>query len=209
MHDQQGVVRRELAHHPAHLGQRQGRELRDAGVDEEALEAEDAAVVQRSQRAEVAGHRATPEADVDEALPLGDLTLQPQGRHVDGGRDRVQRHVDERGDAAGGGGAGGRGEPLPLGAAGLVDVHVGVDEPRQQHLVGRQLDDPGRLEAPADGGDDTVPDADVRSGLALRRDRPGRADDQVQLHQQKPGSECQAAPGSEASSRTTDASIRP
>ena len=40
-----------------------------------------------------------------------------------------------RGDPAGGGGPGGGGEALPLGAARLVDVHVGVDQPGQQRQV--------------------------------------------------------------------------
>ena len=47
----------------------------------------------------------------------------------------VERHVDERGEAAGCGGAGGGGEAFPLGAAGLVDVDVGVDEAGQEGVV--------------------------------------------------------------------------
>ena len=47
------------------------RELVDAGVQQEALEAEDAGVVQRTQVLDVAGHGAAPEADVDVRLLLG------------------------------------------------------------------------------------------------------------------------------------------
>ncbi len=38
-------------------------------------------------------------------------------------------------------------EALPLGATGLVDVHMGVDQPGQQHLV------VGEVHGPSGGGD--------------------------------------------------------
>ena len=52
----------------------------------------------------------------------------------------VERHVDERRDAARGRGARRALEALPLGAAGLVDVDVAVDEAGQQHRVADVLD---------------------------------------------------------------------
>src|SRR4029453_19436381 len=85
---------------------------------------------------------AAPKADVDVDLALGGLALDLEGGHVDGRRDRVERHVEDGGDPAGGGGPGGRGEALPLGPAGLVDVHVGVDQAGQQDLVVGQGDGP-------------------------------------------------------------------
>ena len=122
---------------------RQVGELVDAGVQQEALEPEHARLVQRSQVGQVARHGATPEAHVDVGLVAGDGPLLLQCRNGNRRRDAVERHVDDRRDAAGRRGPGGAGEALPLGAARLVDVHVGVDEPGQQHLVVGQLDHAG------------------------------------------------------------------
>ena len=139
--DQQAAEPGDLAHRGLELVGRQRRELVHPRGQQEALEAHHARVVQLPQLAGVAGHRATPERDVDGQLPARDASLGPQRRRVHGRRDRVQRHVDDGGDAAGGGRAGGGGEALPLGAAGLVDVHVTVDETGQQHAVVRELDE--------------------------------------------------------------------
>jgi hypothetical protein len=103
--------------------------------------------VQGGQRAGVAGDGTAPEADVDVDLAAGRRLLDLQRGHVDGGRQAVERHVHDGGDATGGGGPGGGGEALPLGAAGLVDVHVGVDQAGQQRHVA-ELDLLGGL----DGG---------------------------------------------------------
>ena len=62
------------------------------------------------------------------------------------GRDAVERHVEDGRDAARRRGPGGGREALPLGAAGLVDVHVAVDEAGQQHLVVGEVDGLGALE---------------------------------------------------------------
>jgi hypothetical protein len=107
----------------------EGRELGHAGVDEKALEPEHAGVVQSLQIGSVAGYGATPEAHVDRrpgGLGGGALHGKRFLRHRR--RDRVQRHVDDRGDPARRGRPCRRGEALPLGAARLVDVHVGVDQ---------------------------------------------------------------------------------
>ena len=70
--------------------------------------------------------------------PSADRRLISRAATVVVGGMRVQRHVEDRGDAAGRGRPGRGGEPLPLGAARLVDVHVGVDQAGQQHLVVRE-----------------------------------------------------------------------
>ena len=124
----------------AKLGGVEVRELLDAGVEQEALEAEDAGVVERREVGDVARDRAAPEADVDPGLAGGDRALGLERGDRRRRRDAVERHVDDRRDAAGRGGAGRAGEALPLGAAGLVDVHVRVDEAGQQHLVVGELD---------------------------------------------------------------------
>jgi hypothetical protein len=62
-------------------------------------------------------------------------------------------------------------------------VHVGIDEPGQQHLVRAQLDDLRRLETGLDGDDPAIPHADVARPFTGRRDRPRGAEHQVELHQ--------------------------
>jgi hypothetical protein len=135
VHDQQPVEGRDLAHDRLELSRVQWRELVDAGVQQEALESEDAGVVQRAQLGEVARNRAAPEADVDVRLGRGGLSLEVQGRYVASRRDAVERHVDDRGDAAGRGRFGRAGEALPLGAPWVVHVNVRIDEAGHQHLV--------------------------------------------------------------------------
>ena len=68
---------------------------------------------------DVAGDRAAPEPDVDVALTGRGLALDLQGGGVDGGRDAVERHVEQGGDAAGRRGPGGawRSPPTRCGRA--------------------------------------------------------------------------------------------
>src|SRR5690606_41913164 len=68
----------------------------------EALEPEHARVPQGAQLVRVAGHGAAPEPDVDERLVARDLLLGLERLDVHRRRDRVERHVDDRRDAAGG-----------------------------------------------------------------------------------------------------------
>ena len=138
--DHEGVEGLELGHVLLHLVRFEVRELVHAGVQQEALEAEDAFVMQAAEVGLVARDGAAPEADVHKRLVLGHLALELEAFHGGGGRDGVQRHVDDGGDAAGGGCPGGGGEALPLGAAGLVDVDVGVHQAGEEGLVVRELD---------------------------------------------------------------------
>jgi hypothetical protein len=116
------------------------------------------------------------------AAPVGGLPLDLQRLDRARGRDAVERHVQQRGDAARRRGPGGGGEALPLGAAGLVDVHVGVDEAGQQHLVVGEVDGVGgggRGVEGLDGGDDAVAHDDGRRRLTCRRHDPAGADHEV------------------------------
>ena len=75
-----------------------------------------------------------------------ELGLERRARGGD--RQAVERHVDQRGHAAGRGGARRGREALPLGAARLVDVHVAVDQAgRDDHAIA----DVERASAPACG----------------------------------------------------------
>ncbi len=124
----------------------QRRELGHAGVDEEALEAE----------------RARPSCSGRGSLPRYRAPHHPRSRRRPGtGRARrrawprrrrdshrrrqaVERHVDDRGDAAGRGGPGRGREALPVGPARLVDVHVRVDQARAAAPRPRPARRPGR-----------------------------------------------------------------
>ena len=134
--------------------------------------------MQASQVPDVAGDRAAPEADVD-VHPAGRrLALDLQRRDIDGRRQAVERHVHDRGHPAGRGRTGRRLEALPLGAAGIVDVDVRVDQPGQQHDVVAEVEFAvarQRSAAGFDGDDPPAVDADGRRNLALGRDGPGRA----------------------------------
>ena len=98
---------------------------------EERLEAEDAGGDQRPDLSARAGNHAAVKAAVDRKLAASSLELLREGQ---GGRRHgraVERHVDERGDPAGGGGTRRRDEAFPLGPSWLVDVNVSIDHARQ------------------------------------------------------------------------------
>ena len=128
--DEQPVERGDLGHRGPQLRGRQRRELRHPGVEQEALEAEHPRLPQLGEVTEALRHGPAPEADVDAALPGGGGALGLEGGDAGRRRHRVQRHVEDRRHATGRGGAGRGGEALPLRPAGLVHVHVGVDEAR-------------------------------------------------------------------------------
>ena len=159
-------------------------ELGHPGVGEERLEAEHPGLVQPGQVAQVAGHHATPETHVHvRGRPGGGLLFRERGGR---GRRRqaVQRHVDQRGHPARSGGPCRGREALPLGAARLVDVHVGVHQPGQQHLGTGQfhgLDRVQGLPGARDRGDLPVADADRCRAHPVRGDHPFRPDHQFVL----------------------------
>jgi len=70
------------------------------------------------------------------------MPLERERVDIAGRRDAVERHVDDRRHPARGGGGRRAGKPLPLGASGVVDVDVRIDQPGQQHLVRPDLDHP-------------------------------------------------------------------
>ena len=113
-------------------------------------------------RGDVARARARPRsAKSVTAVPLAAASFCPERGGVDGRRVRVERHVDDAGRAAGRGGGGAARPALPVGAAGIVEVHVGVDDPGQDvepgrvdRLCGREPElDAGRDDPPVVDGD--------------------------------------------------------
>ena len=132
----QAQARRAL--HP--LQQRQvvgGLELLHAAGRHEGLEADDAPCRELVEAVAVAWDEAAPQRHVDarDARRRGNLGVE--GGAVDGGRDRVERHVDRARRAAGRQRGGAGREALPVGAPGLVEVDVGVDDAGQDEQPAR------------------------------------------------------------------------
>lgn len=82
----------------------------------------------------VIGDCAAPGGPIDEAFALGCGAFGFEGGDGGGLGEAVEGHIDEGGEATGGGGAGSGAEALPVGSAGLVDVDVGVDEAGEDGL---------------------------------------------------------------------------
>src|SRR6185295_4659338 len=98
------------------------------------------------------------------------VELRSQRRDRGGRWDAVERHVNHRRDAAGGGRSCGRVESFPLRAARLVDMDVGVDNAwRNEKIAGVDDDVSGasgrHIVEGADGHDSSV--LDLNGGWAL------------------------------------------
>ena len=87
MDDHDGVEVLQRRHIRLQLVRVEWRELVDAGMEQEALEAEHAGVMQGAKIRVVPRDRAAPEPDIDERLVIGNRALEFQRLDVDGGRD--------------------------------------------------------------------------------------------------------------------------
>jgi hypothetical protein len=154
------------------VGAVDGGEAVAAGVDEEGFEAGDAGEGEGFEVVLVAVNGAAPEGVVDHAFTGGGFALEFKGGDVGGFGEAVERHVDDGGKTAGGGGACGGGEAFPLGASGLVDVGVDVDEAGEQGEVAEVFygDGGGQLGEGMDGGDVLAVDDHRGVTFALGRD---------------------------------------
>ena len=143
-----------------------------AGIDEEAFVAEDSGVSEREDVGLVVGYGSAPGCPVDEALALRGAALGFEGFDRGGLGEAVEGHVDEGGVASCGSGSGGGAEAFPFGAAGFVDVDVGVDEAGEDGVVAAVVDGgiAGNLGGAADGADDAVFDEERCGTCALRGD---------------------------------------
>ena len=183
--DEHGVKLGERGEDPSDLVVVEVAVLVEARVGREALEAEDAPVPQGRQLVDIARDGAAPEADVDREPARGRCHLGLEVGDRRRRRARVQRHVEDRGDAAGESRPGGALVPLPGRATGLVDVHVGVDEPRHEGLVVGDDDllagANGGIVALVQGGDTPVVDDDDGRTDPVGQDRAPRSDDELVL----------------------------
>lgn len=79
--------------------------------------------------------QAAPEREVEAGFFLTEAALFLEGGTGDDGRAGVQRHVEKRGAATSSEGAGAGGEAFPVGAAGFVEMDMGVDPTGQDQGV--------------------------------------------------------------------------
>ncbi len=133
------------------------------------------------------GIDAAPEADVDVQLPGGRAPLRLERGAGRGDREAVERHVDQRGDAARGRRAGRGREPFPVGASRLVDVNVAVDEPRRDHPRAEVLDRDVRRHGGGRRPGDERADAPLLDEHGAGADAPVRSDDRRLRSPQRPG----------------------
>ena len=106
-----------------------------AGVDEEAFVTEDSSLGEREDVLLVVGYSPTPGRPVYEALALRGLAFDFECGDGCGFGEAVEWHVNERGEASSGCGAGGGAEAFPFGASRLVDVDVCIDEAGKDGIV--------------------------------------------------------------------------
>ena len=151
------------------------REFIDSRGAQKALEAAHAGARERLELRGVAGHDAAPECHVDVTLPAAARRFSSSAATVVVGGHAVERHVDQRRDAAGRRGARRGCESFPVGAARLVDVHVRVDDARQHDESRRR-----RCTAVADDG--TSPTCRTIATIRPSRDAHGRRAHAVGQH---------------------------
>ena len=164
-----------------------GRELVQATVTHERLEADHAARRQLVQFREVQRRQAAPQAEIQARLRLAVRAFLREGPRVQQRRRGIQRHVQEARRAACRQRARTGLEALPVGAARFVQVHVGV------HHAGEDVQ-PGRVDLLAGGREHVQREAHDPPVLhgQIGADRPVRGherstpDQQVERHQRAP-----------------------
>ena len=190
MHQHERAKRGQYGHVGFHLLRIEGWKFVDPRVQQKTLETEHPSIVQGPKLGSIARNRPSPEPDVDECLAVGHRPFQLQSVNSYGGRDAVERHVDDGRDAASGSSAGGGREAFPLGAAGFVHVHVSVDKAGQQCFAVVKFDDfvpRKRISQRFKGHDHAV----THTNLAGLEPRGGHdasaANDQIEVHRRATG----------------------
>ena len=128
-HEQTGVGGRPHRRDEASVGE--GRELRDTALAHESLHADRASLRELAKRDRIRADDPSPEREVDDRRALAGGALGIERWAVEDRRHGVERHVDDRRRPAGRRGAASAGPSLPIGTPGIVEVDVGVDDPRQ------------------------------------------------------------------------------
>ncbi len=153
----------------------------DAGRTHERLEADDAAIGELVEAVYRPGHEPSPEGEVDDRSLVCGGKLEVEGRAVDRRRARIQRHVDERRRPSRCQRAGRVGKSLPVAAAGIVAMHVRVDNPGEDVETGRVDRLRGRpAQLGLDCRDEAVHDADIAHTGPRRRDDRSTANNEIE-----------------------------
>ena len=104
------------------------RKLLQTRVCQKALESDHAGFMKRQKFFQVPGDYAAQKRHVNVTLSRCGLTLGFERLYLDSNRDAIERHVNQRRDPACGSSSRRRLKALPLGVAGLVHVHMGIDK---------------------------------------------------------------------------------
>jgi hypothetical protein len=104
-------------------------------MDEKAFESRHALSCESGNLGVVLRHDSTPAGPIHSALTACSLSLRLKSGDRGSGREAVQRHVNEQSVPANCRGSGGGRESFPFRATWLVDVHVGIDQSRQNGEV--------------------------------------------------------------------------
>src|SRR5215204_5945654 len=151
-----------------------------AAVGHERLEPHHAALRKLVEAPDVAGDKSAPQTEVHERRSFGGGELEVEAFGVEGGRVRVERHLHVGGHASGRQRPGARGEALPVGAARLVEVRVGVNGAREDvELRSVYLFLGAALELGGDVRDPAVSDGEVGLGWAVGRNEGTAPQDHV------------------------------
>jgi hypothetical protein len=126
-------------------------------VHQEAFESRHTSRRQIGERVHVAANYAAPCRPIHPRLSARRLALAFESRQIDDFRRAVKGHIDQRRHAARGRGARRGREAFPLRAAGLVDVHMGVDQAGKQNIVAEVVQaGNGRHFVPSANGSDVL-----------------------------------------------------
>ena len=136
MHEHRQAKGRRGLHAPPERGIVGRLKVVDAAAAHEGLEADHTPGGELGQPIDIARHEAAPEGEVGPCGAAGRGDLGIERRRVERGRGGVQGHVHEQRAAPrcerGGPGR----KPLPVAAAGIVEVHVRIDDPGQDVAAG-------------------------------------------------------------------------
>ena len=158
-----------------------GGEVVHPGGAHEGLEADHAPGRELVEAIDVARHEPAPEREVDVRRGLRGRKLEVERIAVERRRAGVERHVGEGRRAAGCKRPGSVVEPLPVGAARVVAVDVGVDDAGEDvQPVGVDRLPGAALEVRPDLGDQAVADPDVAALGAARGDHRAAANQEIE-----------------------------